>query len=122
MKLNKILCLCLITTTFLSFNIPIMAEEITTESQIASETLSEYDEGITPYGIYKYKVIANNVNVRKSPSTNATSIGQMNWGDIVYSSAEPISREGILWLYVTCGSPLTGKTGYIAYQYLQAED
>lgn len=125
MKLNKILCLGLIATSVLAFNIPIMAEEIETENQIESETISEYntaDEGITPYGIYKYKVIANNVNVRKSPSTSATSIGQMNWGDVVYSSAEPISREGILWLYVTCGSPLTGKTGYIAYQYLQAED
>lgn len=128
--LKKILCLGLISTSTLIISslsygnsltpedynaVEVTAEETTTSDNIAS------DSETMPRGIYKYRVNANNVNVRKSPSTSSTSLGKMNAGDVVYSSAEPIVREGTTWLYVDCGYPLTGKSGYIAYMYLTLE-
>jgi len=108
-----------------------MADEVNTKNtennlktkliatDIDNVDISGLENGMIPYGIYKYKVIANNVNVRESPSTSAKSYGQMNWGDVCYSSAFPVSGDGLSWLYVICGSPLTGTKGYIATQYLQ---
>lgn len=95
------------------------ADELSNIALVDSINIEQAEQGILPKAIYKYKVIANNVNVRKSPSTSASTLGQMNWGDVCYSSAVPVSGDGLSWLYVTCGSPLTGVKGYIATKYLQ---
>ncbi|MDO4300608.1 MAG: hypothetical protein Q4D26_04350 [Clostridia bacterium] len=125
--LKKILCLGLISTSILAMNNLCYANDSNAENNETititedNTSISESDSEIMPKGIYKYRVNANNVNVRKSPSTSSASLGKMNAGDVVYSSSAPIVREGTTWLYVDCGYPLTGKSGYIAYMYLTLE-
>lgn len=117
-------CIAVITGTICtSVNVFAASEDYKNDSTIEAVENSNDNSGKiqidSTKSTYKYKVIANNVNVRTSPSTSASIIGQMNWGDVCYSSGGPFVSGGITWLYVTCGYPLTGQHGYIAYQYLQ---
>lgn len=133
MKLMKITTLMISAAVSLTSIAPVFAgnyelmndgsnvSETTTEvsTEVTNGNSDDSDYGIMPLVGCKYKVIANNVNVRKSPSTSATILGQMNWGDVCYEINPPENHNGTTWVYVTCGSPLTGVKGYIAYQYLQ---
>ena len=122
---KKILSLTLIASMMIStsaFAQNLFDTETETESLFTEDSVNSLDSEIdldnVARAIYKYRVNANNVNVREKASTSSKSLGKMNAGDVVYSSGVPFKNEGTTWLKVKCGSPLTGKTGYIAYMYL----
>lgn len=73
-----------------------------------------------PKGTYQYMLIGNNVNVRSGAGTSYSSYGQMNWGDVCYSTGTADKyADGQGWKYVLCGSPLTGQYGWISINYLR---
>ena len=122
---KRILSLTLIASMLIStvaFAQDLFDTEISSESAVTEDFVTNVDNKADSENIaratYKYRVNANNVNVREKASTSSKSLGKMNAGDVVYSSGVPFKNEGTTWLKVTCGSPLTGKTGYIAYMYL----
>lgn len=122
--MKKFLCLCIAGISILTVNITSFANENNNTSSNISEEISEYDlsdSDVMPLVGVKYRVVANNVNVRKSPSTSATILGQMNWGDVCYEINPPEVHNGQTWVYVRCGSPLTNVKGYILYDYLEED-
>ena len=65
-----------------------------------------------------YKITADTVKLRKSPSFSAKYSDQLEEGQIVYSQSKTITKGGIKWTKITVDED-GGKTGYIALKYMK---
>lgn len=85
MKLNKILCLGLITTSVLAFNIPTMAEDIESVNIEIIDTI-ENDNSISPNSIPSYSYSKLSISGGTSFETSISLTSTDKYGKAFYSN------------------------------------